>query len=80
MPWIPDNIFISKTYRSDPCRQIFNTDGKSSMSNLKNIHIRSIYPKASTFLKKDHWDVFLVLTNNYWIFFITLLSGLSGSL
>lgn len=68
MPGIADDIYISQTYHSDKCRQIFNKDGKRPMSSLKDIRIWSIRPKAYCLLIKDHWDIFLVLTNNYRIF------------
>lgn len=67
MPGIADDIYTSKTYHSDKCRQIFNKDGKRLMSSLKHIHIWSIHPKAYSLLKKDHWN-FLLFTNNYWMF------------
>lgn len=62
------HIYISKTYHSDKCRQIFNADGKKPMSSLKDIHIWSIHPNSQSLLKRDHWGIFLVLTNNYWMF------------
>lgn len=52
------HIYISKTYHSGKCRQIFNIDGKKPMSSLKDIRIWSIHPKSFRVFSKKITGLF----------------------